>query len=148
MPRSLRNVFRREFITDFSRVEAIPVRAAQLAGSFWPSIFSSTSSHPVYCLLQQEDVPPSNLRVLLHVRPFVGLFSVCFHRQGMYIANQVDEAAMGVSRDYTNFLQAGAACARGIGTCWFIDFMGGLLRWVEASSDVQRGVAMGAWESS
>jgi len=45
---SLRNVFRREFITDFSRVEAVP---------------------------------------------------------GMYIANQVDEAAMGVSRDYTNFLQ-------------------------------------------
>lgn len=45
---SLRNVFRREFITDFSRVEAIP---------------------------------------------------------GMFIANQVDEAAMGVSRDYTNFLQ-------------------------------------------
>lgn len=37
----------------------------------------------------------------------------------MFIANQVDEAAMGVSRDYTNFLQVGAACGRGIGTAVF-----------------------------
>lgn len=28
----------------------------------------------------------------------------------MFIANQVDEAAMGVSREYANFLQVGQGC--------------------------------------
>jgi hypothetical protein len=111
-------VYRREFITDFSRVEGIPVSfCSQTATAACFTCFSTASSS---CHLASAASPaaaclPAATLMLLDLN--ASLPSCCFYLpawlQGMYIANQVDEVAMGAGgrAQYTDFLQVQASVA-------------------------------------
>lgn len=128
---SLRSVYRREFITDFARVEGIPVRPPGRAGrqggrcaglpcALAPCALrrcAAAGGRLLVCLEVDVAAPPHMLFGCLPTKcnwSFDGYSCIEIALlQGMFIANQVDEAAMGAATSYTDFLQAsGHACRR------------------------------------